>query len=88
MEPEYATGIAILKPRTEYGIRNRNTKTWNGILGTPRNSPKRSVYDIDTIQNSLNQPETARNTQDGRETTRNGPKQPAWNSQPEKALKH
>ena len=31
MEPEYGIGIATLKLGMEYGIRNRNTETRNGM---------------------------------------------------------
>ena len=31
MEPKYGIGIATLKLGMEYGIRNRNTKTRNGM---------------------------------------------------------
>ena len=31
MEPEYGTGITTLKLGMEYGMRNRNTKTRNGM---------------------------------------------------------
>ena len=89
----YGTGIwnRNSNSKTRNGILNTEQKQsnlkWEGIPGTPRNSSKLSVYDMHTNQNSLNQPETARNTHDGLKKTRYVSKQPAKNSQPRIAFK-